>query len=409
MALDLCLLTLVAFACHSALAADRPSTARLTEFYMLLSVGGLLGGTLNGLVAPLVFNRLVEYPLVVMLALGLVALPRVKRSLRESLYAVFGLGCALAAATVLRTSDWRPTTTALVAVLLVAVLAGVAVRSQAGVTLGATVLLVVPLLPHEALLQTRTFYGVYRVLEKPGEHTLLHGAIVHGAESTTRDGFRTPLTYYTRGGPIGQLFDAYADDPRTERVAVVGLGAGSMAAYSRAGDDYTFFELDPTVARIAENPRYFTFLDHAAGSVRLVIGDGRLRLADEPDGDYGVVVLDAFSSDAIPVHLLTEEAIDLYLQKLEPQGLVVFHISNRYLDLAPVLSSAAREIGLVGAIARDLGPSTTNGWSASTWVALARDPAAIDALLQRDLWQPLAPSSGPAWTDDYSNVLSALR
>jgi hypothetical protein len=412
LAVDLVVLTVAAFACHSTLSADRPGVGHLTEFYLLLSVGGMIGGAFNGLVAPVLFNRLLEYPLV-MLLLVLTAfalmVPRSRPTIREVSAWLAGAAVAAAAATALLSARWQSAQLGLLVTAVVVALTLLARRAIVGVAALAAGLLVVPLVPQAALLRTRTFYGVYRVEASPGQHTLMHGGVIHGAESTAPDGAQHPETYYTNAGPIGQLFHAYAGDAARRRVAVVGLGAGSLASYSRPGDSYTFYELDPEIVDIARDFHYFTFLQNAAGHVRTVLGDGRLRLAAAPAHDYGVIVLDAFSSDAVPVHLLTTEAIRLYLSKLETSGIIVFHVTNRYLDLVPVLSAVAASTGLTGMVARDHALGGADHQAPSTWVALAPNPAALDSLRGVGEWLSLPPTSTSPWTDDYSNVFGALR
>lgn len=410
--LDLVVLTVAAFACHSTLSADRPGVAHLTEFYLLLSVGGMLGGAFNGLVAPVAFNGLVEFPLVMLLlvlAACVLLAPRRRPTMRELLASVAGVAVAAVAAVALLAATWNPVVVVLLTTAAVVGVTLVARWAIVGVTAVAAALLVVPLIPQAALLRTRTFYGVYRVLAAPGQHTLMHGGVIHGAESTAPDGAQHPETYYTNAGPIGQLFDAYRGESVTKRVAVVGLGTGALASYSHPRDSYTFYELDPEIERIARDPRYFTFLQDAAGDVRTVLGDGRLRLRAAPPHDYGVIVLDAFSSDAVPVHLLTTEAVRMYLSKLEPGGVIVFHITNRYLDLEPVLSAVAARTGLTGMVARDHVSGGADHRSPSTWVALAPDAAALDRLRGVGEWQPLPATTTSPWTDEYSNVFGALR
>ena len=412
LSVDLVVLTVAAFACHSTLAAGRPRVEHLTEFYLLISVGGMLGGAFNGLVAPLVFQRLLEYPLV-MLLLVLTAFvltaPRSRPSVRELLSWLAGFAVAAAAAAALLRATWNAVLLGLFIAAVVTALTLIARRAPVGIAALATGLLVVPLIPQAALLRTRTFYGVYRVLASSGQRTLMHGAVIHGAESTAPDGAEHPETYYTHAGPIGQLFHAYSGDARTSRVAVVGLGAGSLASYSHPGDSYTFYELDPEIVHIARDPRYFTFLKDARGDVRTVLGDGRLRLSTALPHEYGVIVLDAFSSDAVPVHLLTTDAMRLYLSKLQSDGLIVFHVTNRFLDLAPVLSAVAAATGMTGMVAHDRQSGGLDHRAPSIWVALAANATALDPLRGVGEWRPLPPTSASAWTDEYSNVFGALR
>jgi len=212
--------------------------------------------------------------------------------------------------------------------------------------------------------------------------------------------------YYHRTGPAGQVFQ---DAPRPN-VAVVGLGAGSLASYAEPGQCWTYYEIDPAIEHIARDPRYFTYLrDCRASAVAVVLGDARLQLRTAPEQGYGLIILDAFSSDAIPMHLLTREALSLYRRKLTPDGVIAFHISNRYLDLAPVLGALARDAGLVSRVRHDANPSVTEqerGKSPSIWVVMAHRDADLGPLATDPLWvAPQDRPDAPVWTDDFSNII----
>ena len=197
------------------------------------------------------------------------------------------------------------------------------------------------------LLAHRSFYGRYAVLnadQQGGYHALYHGSTLHGAQSLLHP--REPLTYYHRAGPLGQIFAATAEKAGRRRVAVVGLGTGTVAAYGNAGEAWTFYEIDPGILKIARDPRYFTYLRDSPAHIDVVLGDARLSLTHAPPHAYDLIIVDAFNSDAIPVHLLTREALGVYLDKLAPGGIVALHLSNRYLELEPVVAALARERGL---------------------------------------------------------------
>jgi spermidine synthase len=218
------------------------------------------------------------------------------------------------------------------------------------------------------------------------------------------------LTYYHRTGPIGQVFEAFGARPARPDVAIVGLGAGSLACYAEPDQGWTFYEIDPAVVRIARDPRYFTYLkDSRARSQDVVVGDARLRLRDAPDGGYGLIVLDAFSSDAIPMHLLTREALRLYRAKLADGGLIAFHISNRYLDLAPVMGALARDAGLIERIRRDGEVSTLQaklGKFPSDWVVMAAREEDLGPLRGDPRWETaMVRPDEEVWTDDFSNII----
>lgn len=413
---SLLMLGAVAYAAHARLAVDRPDAAQLTLFYLVVAAGGVLGGLLNGLVAPAVFSSVLEYPIalsaVPLLLVGVVSLR----------------GGALSRQ--VRTNVVRATCVAIVVCLVVLGLrAGITV--QAGNVPVVAVLLLVALAvgwllaQHPALAltavlflygsnavlgtrgieQTRTFYGTYRVLDDGTKHTFVHGTTVHGTQFLDRARRDVPTTYYSPQGPLGDVFAA-ANEHGLASVGTVGLGTGTLAAYGRPGQHFTFFEIDPGVVRIAQDPAYFSYLRDSRAGITTVTGDGRLSLSRTPAGSFDLIVLDAFSSDAIPVHLLTEEAIRMYAGRLAAGGSLAFHISNRVFDLRPVLHAAAARAGwrvMVGT-----SESATPGGLLSEWVVMGPANDTIAALAQRPGWITLGGRS-ISWTDDYSSVLSVLR
>jgi hypothetical protein len=260
----------------------------------------------------------------------------------------------------------------------------------------------------------RSFFGVYEVSEtREGRYyTLYHGTTLHGAQSRDPARRMEPMTYFHRDGPIGQVFEMFSGQAVKRRVAIAGLGTGAMASYARPGEHWTFFEIDPVVERIASNPRYFTFLKDSPGTVSVVLGDARLKLEDAPDGIYDLIVLDAFSSDAIPVHLVTKEALKLYLAKLNDNGIIIYQISNRYLDLEPVLGDLALDAGLYSLVQEmKVGEADQDELKRnSTWVVMARKIGDLKGLADDPRWGPLKASGGGGlWTDDFSNIISVLK
>jgi spermidine synthase len=264
----------------------------------------------------------------------------------------------------------------------------------------------------DILLQRRSFFGIYRVRELL-EYTLLqHGTTTHGGQSRRPDRRTEPLTYYHREGPMGQMFEHLVTDVPLRRVAVVGLGTGTTSCYGREGEQWDYFEIDPLVVRIAQTPRYFTYLRDCPPTVKIILGDARLRLAEQPDSTYDLIVLDAFSSDAIPTHLLTREALDLYLRKLTGGGAVAYHISNRYLDLRPVLIAEANDARVPGAMAdRSVADEDrVRLYYGSRWIVLAKRPATLASLVRHEDWDPLPSApAGRMWTDDYSDILGVMK
>ncbi|HEX8162545.1 MAG TPA: fused MFS/spermidine synthase [Pyrinomonadaceae bacterium] len=412
-----------ALMCHGRLADDRPAAARLAEFYLCMSAGGALGGLFNALVAPAVFEHVVEYPAAIVLACAL--LPRragvgAGGAARER-WLDLGYAAALGALTlafalaVVR-FGWA-TQESLALVVGVPLVLSYLLRHRPfrfALALGAIMLgsAFHRSLDTRTLLIERNFFGTLRVTQDAGSdvHWLYHGTTIHGRQSTQLSKQCEPLSYYHRTGPLASVFAAFDAQTGSPDVAVVGLGTGATAAYARAGQSWTFYEINPAVLRVAETPDYFTYLSYCASAVpvRIVLGDARLRLADAPAGAYGLIVLDAFSSDAIPVHLMTREALDLYLSKLAPGGVILFHVSNRSLDLHPVVADLALSRGLAALSSDD---NTRNpDKEPSHWIAVARDAQDLAPLAAAGQWQPLP--GDPArrvWTDDYSNIVGILK
>lgn len=420
--LHLVAFTLAAIMCHGRLAEMRPPAARLTSFYLWIAFGGALGGMFNALAAPLLFPNVEEYPLMLaaacLLRPGIWPNARAKWALAadvlvpvavvaafywpDKVFAVFGL-------------DWRTISEAW-AFLLIAVLASIlwfGRRRPLRLALAIGALLLLDLTDwglHDIVYRERTFFGTLKVEEDRDEglRYLEHGTTFHGAEFMDRDRHLRLVGYYHPQGPIGQVLRLIGGTARTAEVAVVGLGTGTLACYGHAGERWRFYEIDPAVERIARS-RYFDYLAECPPDKQVILGDARLSLSREPDRRFGTIILDAFTSDAIPVHLLTREALALYLDKLAPDGLLLIHISNRYFDLTGPLARAAASLG-VAAVHRDDDDEIEKGdyKSASHWVIFARKPEAL-AFLQGDpRWQPLPPVPGRPWTDDFSNVIEAL-
>lgn len=386
------------FVCHRQLADFRPTAKRLTEYFVWVAMGGVLGGLFNGVLAPSLFQSPSEYPLA--LVLTLLCRPRVAPQGRRWLDLVLPLltlivllelarrvraptllalaGCAAALPFVLTTSRRFRLTAGVAAVLLAATIAAQGHR--------------------QTLFADRTFFGVHRVRAQGDLHLLLHGNTSHGIQSRTRR--HEPLGYHTRASPIGELLASGGQ----RQVAIVGLGTGALAAYGRPGQRYTFYELDPLVKTIARDPALFTYLTDCKAELRVVLGDARLSLESAPSSSYDIIVLDAFSSDGVPVHLVTAEAVSLYRRKLADGGVLAFNVSNRYIRLAPVLAAIARDQGLGAWLASDLDVSAAEqqaGRLPSEWVVLAH------AWTPPSRWRPLTTTTR-AWSDQFSNLAGAL-
>jgi hypothetical protein len=443
--LHLAALTAVGLVCHGRLAASRPVPERLTEFYLWIGFGGMLGGLFNAVVAPRLFDSVVEYPLALVLACWLRAPgSRERRALSRQrgilvdvalicLVLLFMAGLHAFLSHEISAEETRLRIEAPIAGLIC--LGLVRRRVRFGVALGMLFLAAASLggTAGTTLHAERTFFGVLRVKVREGSpykmpgsadpdtvhriasHDLYHGTTRHNRQMLDPELRRVPATYYHPSGPIGQVFLALRDAGRSDDVGLVGLGAGSLAAYARAGQRFTFYEIDPAMTRIARDPRWFTYLQDSRGEVRIADGDGRLLLSQEPDGRFGLIVIDGFSSDAIPVHLLTREALELYVRKLSDRGLLALHLTSEHFDLLPVVQALAADLHLSGAHWWDEELSDwhkISGKSASHWAVLARDAAALSPLREHGAWEPLEASGAERrflWTDDFSSPLLVLR
>ncbi|MFB6376138.1 MAG: spermidine synthase, partial [Bradymonadaceae bacterium] len=421
-AVHLAVFTLYAILFHGELAETRPATSHLTEFYLWVSFGGVLGGIFNGLLAPVIFDWPLEYPLVLLLGLCLVPTPAFEGRLRRSRRAVAEFGGALVVvlavlATLARLPDSR---IALVATgtLVAAVFLYIASRrSSTYAALGTTVVAGIGIVAATGFIDyvdvQRNFFGQKRVRQTDAARYLYHDSILHGFQYRDERREMEPTGYYARTGPVGDVFaELHARQP-PQPVAVIGLGAGGLATYARRDQPFVFFEIDPYVARIARE--HFTYLSEAAGPTRVVVGDGRLALRDESDGSFGMIVLDAFSGDAIPTHLLTRQAFELYLDKLADGGLILVNTTNTYVDLHPLLGNTARALD-ARAVMRTFNPSKAQKrtsdvkLTATSWVAIARSTEALGRLAAHPKWHPCpTPTDLPIWTDRYSNILSVLK
>lgn len=357
-------LAAVGLALHGRLAAGRPSPTHLTQYSLYVALGGALGGIAAGVMAPLLFVVPIEGLLVLAVGVVLGSLP----------------------------GWWR--------------VAAVAPVVAVGVAIVATIVG-----PAGTVRVDRTFYGVYRVAAPtPDLHVLYSGTTIHGRETLAGPYAGEPLSYYHRAGPLGEVIDSLQAEHPTMRVGAVGLGAGAIAGYGRQGDTFRFFEIDPTVVSIARDPSSFTFLADSAASVEVDVEDGRLGLESMPSDAFDLLVLDAFSSDAVPVHLLTVESMATSMRTVASGGVVAVHISNRFLDLEPIVAAAARANGFVSIIGSDLPPpELTDLADPSQWVIVARSFADVADLVEGDRWRTAHADGKRPWTDRYSDLIGAIR
>ncbi len=413
--------------CHGELASARPAAGRLNEFYVWTSLGGFVGGAAVALIAPLIVSYSIEYPVCVVLAL--LARPGAAvRSLREP-WLLFRRELLLPLTLLLLTACsarllWHfhvplAAPAALLPVFPLLLAYRIRERPLCFAACGAAVMLGMAVLTAsvsgQVLLRARNFFGTVQVRRDQTRQLtqILHGNTLHGAQSLRPGERRDPGTYYARRGPVGDVFELFQAHPELPgRIAVIGLGAGTLAAYARPQESWTFFEINPVVVEIATDRRLFTFLADAplsTGNLRIVEGDARLEMRRQA-GNYGLLMVDAFSSDAIPVHLLTEQALQEYGEKMSNGGLIAWHISNRHIDLRPVLAAAAVAQGWFGFARQDFPTPNDNEAaprSASCWVLLSKNREVLAGLART--WRPLrAWPAFRSWTDDRSSIASVL-
>ncbi len=427
-------LAIIATALHGRLAQDRPPPERLTEFYLVQSIGGVTGGAFVAILAPSLFPGVWEYPILLAGALAALALTATRVSGRSSSQPVarvrgrrldfspFFVGArarigpyVAVAAVVLAIMAAEGSVAFEVALrwLLfggLILLVGAQPRFLAVATaLALTVATLV--IPVSALLRDRSFFGVTEVIRSTEEQltVLMNGTTVHGMQSTDPALRRRPFTYYASSGPLGDVFSWLETARPAASIAVVGLGAGTIAAYELPEQSMTFFEIDPLVVRVATDPKFFTYLADAPNAPMIVLGDARLSLRTVGSGSFDLVVLDAFSSDAIPAHLLTVEALADDLRVLRPGGLLAVHLSNRYYDLAPALSAAASRLGVI-VLDKGYNPSEAEseaGAAISYWVLLMAEPATADPFRAMG-WETAIDTGERPLTDDHPDILRFL-
>ncbi|MDB5492699.1 MAG: putative spermine/spermidine synthase protein [Phenylobacterium sp.] len=423
-----------ALMCHQALVARRPAPARLTEFYLWMSFGGVVGGAFNAFLAPVIFDNVWEYPIV--LALSCLARPAAEvEPVRPRTVILTGLGMLAGVAAPMVITFVPPHLAAhrLIGTLTDLQLIDLAARLLLAFAAIAAFLLrrhYLPFFMVIAVLSTgasaaadrvntqqswRSFFGVVRESQTRADplggavKMLAHGTTLHGAQAVSPQWRCHPLVYYAPATPIGQVILAKQQQTSSLRMGAVGLGTGSVAAYVRPGDQLTFFEIDPLVIRISTDPKHFSYTTLCAkGRVDYVVGDARLTLERQPPGIFDVLLIDAFSSDAVPAHLLTVEAIRGYLGHLKPDGVVILHLSNRNLDLDGPAQAVARAAGGYGLIQK-YQPASDAFWeSAEDAVIIGKSPEAIARFARDKRWAPADPTRARPWTDDYTNLVGAL-
>ncbi|HWL21210.1 MAG TPA: fused MFS/spermidine synthase [Bradyrhizobium sp.] len=419
----------IAMACHGELARTRPAAKYLTGFYVALSFGGMVGGLFAGLIAPYAFSWIAEYP--ILLALAALCRPSAGGE-RWPSWSRWDWPALAIVAVVLLAPAWfdgkfpawlqehrvvMVSTMGILAALLALVTRSSRLKVFAAIVIALTLIRVYP--ADDGRVETvRSFFGVHKIVVTPNGqyHVLMHGTTIHGAQKYLNDdgtpvsGRPEPITYYHKDGGIGQAITAIRERKGAPlRVAVIGVGSGTLACASAPGESWKFFEIDQTMVDTARDPKYFSYIQNCAPDLKPVIGDARLTFAKEPDGVYDLIIVDAYSSDAIPIHLATEEAMKIYKDKLAPQGAVVMHVSNRHLELASVVVGIADANDLRSWVYSEDSGRDDEYIFATSVVMSAREEADVGKLASSQQWAETEPTENQrVWTDDYSNVLGAV-
>ncbi|MEL7529412.1 MAG: fused MFS/spermidine synthase, partial [Pseudomonadota bacterium] len=414
--------------CHARLYQLRPHASQLTAFYLWMSVGGVLGGVFAGLIAPNVFSWVAEYPMLMLAALFL--LPLKNGATATTVLKTLALGAGLTFVFWLGlTRGWIPDiqrheviVVLIIALVLFAALAQLRWQAISHILLILTVPLVLLLQLHPSIVHTeRSFFGVVKVKDTDDSayRRMVHGTTVHGSiamnafEPEIGKGSPEPLAYYHESGEMAATLHAARASAGTGlgHVGIVGLGTGSFLCHRNAGETWTVYEIDKSVIDVASNPSYFRFISDCGPDTKMVLGDARLTLNAERDGKFDYLLIDAFSSDSIPVHLMTREAIRLFFSKVGENGLLAMHISNRYLELASVLAAIAETDGYAiryASYAADENQDRPDQVFKANVMVFARKEAGLGPLLDDGRWQAVASKGTAPWTDDYSNIVGAI-
>ena len=431
----LMLLFTVAVTLHAEMYRTRPSPRFLTGFYLCMSIGGALGGIFSGLLAPLAFDWTYEHPILILLAGALVPqlflLPgaealwsgsRSRRLLLTAVYTVIVAGIAYAA--IERPWPWLYENGAMIGAAAIGVVSLFCIGYRPAFLIGLVAMVLVfggwdsLQRSFEPGARMRSYFGIYTIRDEGDTRILAHGTTQHGLQITTKGRERELTTYYSPFSGVGQaLFKVPAVFGPYARIGAVGLGTGTLACYTRPGQTWRFYEIDPMMIEVARSGGKFSYLARCNPKVPIVLGDARLSLAKEPAGSLDFLALDAFSSDAIPMHMLTREAFAIFGRVLSPKGMLLVHISNRFLDLEPVVSVAAREGGWYAARYDDRVPINSDAYdyiSSSNWILMTRDAEVLRQVTTDPppdgKWRPLRADPGFAgWSDDYGSILPLLK
>lgn len=421
---------LATLSCHKELADSKPSAKSLTEFYFYMSLGGVIGGFVNAIIAPVFLKIPFEYPLVLVLAMTARYAGTQTQSLQNYLITVFAKKIFSFNAVLILISlsvcylsyNTMNVQIDIIASILLLLTIGVDIKKRWALSLHALVFLMTSPMAmlvsykgfENTILRDRNFFGVIRVVDMMDTRFLLHGTTNHGAQPLIAGKELEKITYFSTYSPVADVYNALTtvNQNPEQKIGVIGLGIGAMACYQKDGRSFDFYEIDKEIADIAENPKYFTYLAKCGSPYQIILGDGRLTLAHKPEQSYDAIVIDAFSSDNIPAHLITKEAIHLYFTKIKTDGLIAFHISNNYLDLEPVLGNIANSLKLTALAQAKLGgkiEGTDIEATPSHYVVMTNNQAYIEYLKSKGWTKPFERAHIGVWTDKYTNLFSIFN
>ncbi|MGH1455271.1 MAG: fused MFS/spermidine synthase [Alphaproteobacteria bacterium] len=415
--LHLTLFFFAALSCHSELSNSKPSAKHLTEFYLIMSLGGAIGGFFSAIIVPQYFIIPIEYQILIGAALMLRFANREKTTgfglPITALITAIAVACGIAPAFIGGNAAWLSVA---VFILTLATL----IKTRWAFALACAIPLLAPqlylplgLLPHGKIVhQDRNFFGVIRLVNTNGQRILLHGTTNHGTQPIAEEHKLTKLSYYSPSSPLTDVYNYFDALEGNQNMAVLGLGIGVAACYQKDERHFDFYEIDKEIADLAENEQYFTYLSDCGSPYNIILGDGRLKVEEKDNEIYDLILLDAFSSDNVPIHILTKEAIEIYQTKLKPSGALVFNITNRYLDLEPVLSNASDALGIPSIAkatrGRIIGDTGIKSYDAHFFV-LSKNPQIIEYLRNNEWTNTTKREGVKLWTDKYSNIVSVLN
>jgi len=417
LALHISLFFVCALVCHKKLADLKPGAANLTAFYLLMSAGGAIGGIFNTIIAPALFVVPIEYPLALIGSLIVFALADKTSFLKSKNALIMSVAFIIGWSLIL---SFTPSGDFVKQIFTIVVIFGLLLSTiHSWLFIAAITIFMFFFTPGsvnqtewELIHQDRNFFGVVKIYESENTRHFLHGTTEHGVQSLDESNRLKPLSYYGPDSPIGEIISLYDDNSGEQKIAVLGLGIGTVACFAKENRSFDFFEINPKVIEIAQDPKYFSYLSDCGSPYDIILGDGRLEIAKKPNDFYDIMIMDAFSSDNIPIHTLTIEALEMYMEKLKEDGVLVLHISNRYLDIEPFLALAGEELGIqayrhMSKVEKIVDDGIK--YNASHCVAFTKNEEHLSEITAQGWSKARERDDIKPWTDQYSNIFKAIK